>query len=148
VEEKDMKVNVQHVTCHELVHACSAHLRLPMWLNEGIATVTVDRFLGRQTIREETLELMRGFLPKAAPPTYRELSRMGMEAIAHHGMRGYWLVRYLEEQHPGFLRRMFSLRRDPKAIEQEMIIELRMEPGRFWSEIDGVVVNHFEKVRD
>jgi hypothetical protein len=33
VEEKDMKVNVQRVTCHELVHACSAHLRLPMWLN-------------------------------------------------------------------------------------------------------------------
>lgn len=27
VEEKDMKVNVQHVTCHKLVHACSAHLR-------------------------------------------------------------------------------------------------------------------------
>ncbi|MEN6410640.1 MAG: hypothetical protein ABFD44_13130, partial [Anaerolineaceae bacterium] len=37
VEEKDMRVNVQNVTCHELVHACSAHLRLPAWLNEGIA---------------------------------------------------------------------------------------------------------------
>jgi hypothetical protein len=76
VEEKDMKVNVQHVTCHELTHACSAHLKLPAWLNEGIATVTVDRFLERRTIREETLELVRGFLPKGAPPTYRELSRM------------------------------------------------------------------------
>ena len=88
VEEKDMKVNVQHVTCHELVHACSAHLKLPMWLNEGIATVTVDRFLERPTIRRETLEFMRCFLPKGAPPTYRELSRMGGEAIAYHGMRG------------------------------------------------------------
>lgn len=28
-DEKDMKVNVQNVTCHELVHACSAHPRLP-----------------------------------------------------------------------------------------------------------------------
>ena len=149
VEEKDMKVNVQHVTCHELTHACSAHLRLPTWLNEGIATVTVDRFLKRPTIREETLAFMRGFLPKGAPPTYRELSRMGGEAIAYHGMRGYWLVRYLEEEHPGFLRRMFSLCRDPKAIEREMIVELGMEPGRFWSQIDNVVVDHFErKVRD
>jgi len=146
VEEKDMKVNVQHVTCHELVHACSAHLRLPMWLNEGIATVTVDRFLERPTIRQETLVFMRGFLPKAAPPTYRELSRMGGEAIAYHGMRGYWLVQYLEEKHLGFLRRMFSLRRDAKAIEQEMIVELGMEPGRFWSEIDDVVVDHFGKM--
>jgi len=149
VEEKDMKVNVQHVTCHELVHACSAHLRLPTWLNEGIATVTADRFLERPTIREETLEFMRDFLPKGVPPTYRELSRMGGEAIAYHGMRGYWLVRYLEEEHPGFLRRMFSIHRDPKAIEREMIVELGMEPGRFWNQIDNVVVDHFEgKARD
>jgi hypothetical protein len=144
VEEKDMKVNVQHITCHELTHACSAHLRLPTWLNEGIAMVTVDRFLGRPMIREETLAFMRDFLPKGAPPTYRELSRMDGEAIAYHGMRGYWLVRYLEEQHPGFLRRVLSLYRDPKAIEQEMIVKLRMEPARFWREIDGVVVDHFE----
>jgi hypothetical protein len=144
VEEKDMQVNVQHVTCHELVHACSAHLKLPLWLNEGIATVTVDRFLEKPTIRRETLEFMRRLLPKEAPPTYRELSRMGGEAIAYHGMRGYWLVRYLEEKHPGFLRRTFSLHRDPKVIEQEMIVELGMEPGRFWSEIDDVMIDHFE----
>jgi len=91
------------------------------------------------------LEFMRDFLPKGAPPTYRELSRMSGEAIAYHGMRGYWLVRYLEEKHPGFLRRMFSLRRDSKAIEQEMIVALGMEPGRFWSQIDNVVVDHFER---
>lgn len=69
---------------------------------------------------------------------------MGGEAIAYHGMRGYWLVRYLEEKRPGFLRRMFSLRRDAKAIEQEMIVELGMESGSFWSEIDDIVVSHFE----
>jgi hypothetical protein len=145
VEEKDMGVNVQHVTCHELTHACSAHLRLPLWLNEGIATVTTDRFLERPTIRQETLESMRAFSPKAAPPTYRELSRMGGEAIAYHGMRGYWLVRYLEENYPGFLKRMFLLQRDPTAIEREMIAELGIEPGSFWREIDDVVVEHFER---
>ena len=145
VEEKDMKVNMQHITCHELVHACSAHLRLPTWLNEGIATVTVDRFLGRPTIRQETLEFMRGFVPKRAPPTYRELSRMGGEAIAYHGMRGYWLVRYLEEKRPGFLRYMFSLRQDARAIEREMVAALGMEPKSFWSDIDGVIVGHFER---
>ena len=108
-------------------------------------TVTTDRFLERRTIREDTLDLVRSFVPKGAPPTYRELSRMGGEAIAYHGMRGYWLVRYLEKLHPGFLRRMFSFHRDPKVIEQEMIVELGMEPGRFWSEIDDVMIDHFEK---
>lgn len=143
VEEKDMNVNVQHVTCHELVHACSAHLKLPMWLNEGIATVTVDRFLARPTIMKETLDFVKSFLPKGASPTYRELSRMGGEAIAYHGMRGYWLVRYLEEKCPGFLKRLFSLRRDPRALEREIIVELGMEPESFWNQIDDVVVGHF-----
>jgi len=143
VEEKDMKVNVQHITCHELVHACSAHLKLPAWLNEGIATVTVDRFLERRTIREETLELVGGFLPKGAPPTYRQLSHMRGETFAYHALRGYWLVGYLEEKCPGFLRRMFSLRRDLRAIEREMAMELGMEPESFWSEIDNAVVGHF-----
>jgi len=144
VEEKDMRVNVQHVTCHELVHACSAHLRLPMWLNEGIATVTVDRFLDRPTIRQETLAFMQGFMPKAPPPTYRELSRMGGEAIAYHGVRGYWLVRYLEGVRPGFLRNAFTSGLDPKTIAREAATALDMEPARFWHDIDGVVAAHFE----
>ncbi len=147
VQEKDTKVNVQHVACHELIHACSAHLRLPAWLNEGIATVTVDRFSGKPTIRGETLDFMKGFVPKAAPPTYRELSRMGGEAIAYHGMRGYWLVRYLEEEHPGFLRRVLPLGQGTGAIERELVTELGMEPETFWSEIDGVIVAHFEGKR-
>jgi hypothetical protein len=143
VEEKDMKTKVQHITCHELVHACSVHLKLPAWLNEGIATVTVDRFLERRTIREETLELVKGFLSKGAPRTYRELSRMSGETFAYHAVRGYWLVGYLEEKYPGFLRHAFSLRRDSRGIEREIAMELEMEPKSFWSEIDDVVVGHF-----
>jgi hypothetical protein len=146
-QEADMRVNVQHVTCHELVHACSGHLRLPTWLNEGIATVTVDRFLERPTIRHETLAFMRDYVPKTAPPTYRALSYMGGEAIAYHGIRGYWLVRYLEETHPGLLRRMLSLHRETRGMEEEMIAELGMEPGHFWRDIDGIVAGHFEKSR-
>jgi hypothetical protein len=143
VEEKDMRVSVQRVTCHELVHACSAHLKLPAWLNEGIATVTVDRFAGRPTVREETLAFMGAYQPKGPPPTYRELSRMDMEAIAYHGVRGYWLVRYLEERRPGLLKRLFSLHQDGSEIEREVIAGSEMEPQRFWREIDGVVVDHF-----
>ncbi len=43
------------------------------------------------------------------------------------------------------LRRMFSLRRDSRVIEREMAMELGMEPESFWSEIDEVVVGHFER---
>jgi hypothetical protein len=79
-----------------------------MWLNEGIAMLTVDRYAGKQTVRRESLELLRTFTPKSAPPTYQQLSRMRREAIAYHTARGYWLVRYLEEMRPGFLKRAFT----------------------------------------
>jgi len=98
VEENDPWLKVRQVTCHELVHACSTRLNLPPWLNEGIATVTVDRLLGKPTIRHETLTYMRNYEPKGPPPSYRDLARMDGEAIVYHGVRGYWLVRYLEAE--------------------------------------------------
>jgi hypothetical protein len=145
VEEKDIKTKVRHVTCHELAHACTAHLKLPAWLNEGVAAVTVDRFLGKRTIRAETLELVRSFRPKEVPLTYRELSRRRGEAFVYHAVRGYWLVRYLEEKCPGFLRRMFSQRQDSRTMEREMVMELGMEPESFWRGVDEVIVAHFER---
>lgn len=144
VEEKNGEVNIQNVTCHELVHACSAFLRLPAWLNEGMAVVTTDRFIGRPVVRAETLALMKDYAPKAPPPTYRGLSRLGKEAIAYHGVRGYWIVRYVEEKLPGFLKSVFSLGQDGKMIEQNTAAELGMKKDSFWSEIDDAVVNHFE----
>ena len=139
----NQRVNVQHVTCHELVHACSAHLMLPMWLNEGIATATVDRFMGRTMVRQETLEFVRSYSPKAPPPTYRQLSRMGRDAIAYHGIRGYWIVRYLEQERPGFLRRALSRTQASRMLEHEIVNELGMKQETFWMEIDDLVAKSF-----
>ena len=145
VEERDQRLNVEQVTCHELVHACSAHLLLPMWLNEGIATLTADRFLGRPVIREDTVGFVRDFQPKGKPPTYRELLRMNVETIAYHSLRGYWIVRYLEHAQPGFLRELLSVRRDWRTIEAELARLLGIAPDDLWSKIDGMVAGHFEK---
>jgi len=143
VEEKDNAVKVRDITCHELVHACSAHLFLPMWLNEGIATVTTERFLEKPTIREDSLQFMKDYLPKAAPPAYGELSRMDMEAIAYHSVRGYWLVRYFEEKCPGLLRSMFSQRTSEEKIERNIATELGIKQENFWNEIDGIIADYF-----
>ena len=147
VEETDMAVNVQQVTCHELVHACSAHLRLPAWLNEGIATVTADRFLGWGTIREETLDLVESHQPKAPPLSYRELSRVGIgETFAYHAVRGYWITRILEEKHPGTLKKLFAA--PPSAgFEEAVAARLGLDREAFWREIDGRTVAHFRQPR-
>jgi hypothetical protein len=143
VEETDMPTNIRRVVCHELTHACAARLRLPAWLNEGIATVTVDRFAGKRTILAETLNLIRDYRPKAPPPTYRELARMSGEAFVYHAVRGYWLTGYIEEKCSGFLKRKFSQDWQTGPLEAEIAIELGMKPESFWREIDVVVVDHF-----
>ena len=148
VEQDDPKAKIQQVTCHELVHACSAHLRLPTWLNEGLATLTADHLLLRPTIRKDTLDFVRDYQPKAAPPSYRALSRMDDEAIAYHGVRGYWLVRYLEAKYPGKLKHLISLHPDGAAIEAAIIRDHSMEPESFWAEIDDQVVDYLSNLRE
>jgi len=144
VEEKDTNTKVRHVTCHELTHACSAHLKLPAWLNEGIAQVTVECFLEKSTIRTDTLELVRSFTPKGRPPTYRELSRMGGQMLAYHAVRGYWLVRFLEDQCPGLLKRKLISYRESRKIEDALAVEMELEPDSLWSQIDDRLVAHFQ----
>lgn len=143
VEEPNMSINVQRVTCHELTHACSAQLRLPAWLNEGIATVTVDRFAGKRTILIETLDLIRDHQPKASPPAYRALARMSGADFVYHAVRGYWLTGLIEDRCPGFLMRKFSQGWRADTIEPEIAIELGMKPEIFWIEIDTAMVDHF-----
>jgi hypothetical protein len=144
VDEKDAHTKIRHLTCHELTHACSAHLKLPAWLNEGLAAVTVDRFLEKQTIRRDTLELLRKYTPKGSPPTYAKLSRLDAEAIAYYAVLGYWSVQFLEELHPGFLKRLFSSSPDPRKIENEIAVQLGVEPDGFWVKIVPMLFTHFE----
>ncbi len=143
VEEKDPQIKIRHLACHELTHASSAHLYLPAWLNEGLAAVTVDRYLDKQTIRTDTLELIQNFSPKGRPATYRELSRLSREAIAYHAVRGYWIVRFLEDKCPGFLKKVFSSPQSVRTVERDMALELGIEPDCLWSKIDDVMVRWF-----
>ena len=143
VDEPDMPTNIRRVVCHELTHACSAQLRLPAWLNEGIATVTVDRFASRRTILAETLNLIRDHQPKEPPPTHRALARMRGEDFVYHAVRGYWVVGLIEDKCPGFLKRKFSRGWQARSIELEIAFELGMKPACFWREIDAAVVDHF-----
>jgi hypothetical protein len=144
VQEKDAVAKVRHLTRHELIHAAFAHLRLPTWLNEGLAAA-VDRFMGKPTIREDSLCLLERTQLKGTPPSYRALSRLRGETLAYHAVRGYWIVRFLEETHPGFLRRLLAKRQVLAAIERQIAEKLGLQPESLWREIDGVVSRHFRQ---
>jgi hypothetical protein len=118
-------------------------LKLPAWLNEGLAAMTVDRFWGKWKIRKDTLGLARNFRPKERPPTYRRHSRQGEKAIAYHPVRGYGPVQFLEEKCPGLLKRLFSSSQMPADIEREIAKILGVERRGFWSKINDMIVKHF-----
>ncbi len=145
VEEADPIAKIRHLTCHELVHAASAHLALPAWLNEGLAALSVDRFMGTQTIRTDSLDLLQDTRPKAAPPSYRAMTRSRGETLAYHVVRGYWLVRYIEETNPGFLRSLLAARHSHQAIECAVAEQLGRPPDELWPVVDDIVVRHFKQ---
>jgi hypothetical protein len=143
VVDEDMGERVRHTTCHELTHAFTAHLKLPMWLNEGLANVTVDHLAGRPTLQPATLASLGAQTYGKRAEEYRHLRSGDLEGLVYHFVRGYWLTRYLDETRPGLLRRLLSRRYERSELEREVAAALDLPPEGFWECIDGLVVDHF-----
>jgi len=144
----DIDEKVWRTTCHELTHACAAHLRLPMWLNEGLAMITVDQFAGTPTVRPETLDLLGRADEASQPAGYRRLSPQDEDALVRNVVRGYWVTRYLHETRPALLRELLARRRSHRALEADVAAALGLAPATFWAQIDGLVTAHFRGVSD
>jgi hypothetical protein len=145
VQGIDIVDKVGHTTCHELVHAFTSYLRLPMWLNEGLAQVTVDRFAGRPTIRPETIAVLEQPSGDTGPGRYRNLRAGDEDPLVYHFVRGYWLTRYIDDTQPDLMRRLLSRRYRHAELEGTIAGALGMAPEEFWDGIDPVLVAHFGK---
>ncbi|MBN1262332.1 MAG: hypothetical protein JXB35_16755 [Anaerolineae bacterium] len=139
----DVNQKVQHVTCHELTHGFSSYLKLPSWLNEGLAMVTVDRFAGDATVKPATLEVLRTQSQGQRPQGYRRLSMRDPDALVYHYVRGYWITRYLVEAYPDSLRGLLRERQGHKSLEASLAGDLGLSPVTFWSEIDALTAAWF-----
>lgn len=143
--EPDPNRKLEHIACHELTHAYSAHLHLPMWLNEGIAMVAVDRYFGKQTVKSSTLNALARFSPKHRNWKYRDLSRMKNEDIAYQYSRGYWITRFLLQRHPDLLQEILSRRQSHRSLEKRVAAALGCSRHSLWHAIDNTVSSHFGK---
>jgi hypothetical protein len=141
-EGADSLEKFEHVVCHELTHAFSAHLSLPLWLNEGIAMLAVDRYFGHRTVRSESLDLV-GSGRHTRPADYRQLPRMRPEAIARDYARGYWLTRLLAEEHPDVLRALLASKLRQSATERKVGDALELGGHDLWRRVDRLLTTHF-----
>jgi hypothetical protein len=136
-------LRLRNVVCHEMTHAYTAHLQLPLWLNEGVAMVTVDIFLQRQTVQHSTLQCLRANPRTARPADYVAMAQMNEDAIVYAYAHGYWVTRYLFETRPDILQRLLATRMSAKALEGELVRSLGLPLKTVWQGIDTLVLTHF-----
>jgi len=131
---------VEHNTCHELVHAFTAHLRLPTWLHEGLAMVTVDRLAGRPTVKAETLKALARPATASQPEEGHGRISLDQEGLIYLAVRGYWVTRYLADTQPALLAGHLERRLPRTMLESTLAAKLGVD----WSKIDAIVLSHFE----
>ena len=144
VRERNLDRKFQQIVCHELTHAFTWHLRLPPWLNEGLAMVTVDRYSGKATVRYETLEILAGPPSSSHPRHNNRVDTGNREAVAYQYLRGYWLTHYLEEIKPGLLKSLLAVHHPAQNIEREIATALGEDPVVYWDEIDKTVTSFYQ----
>jgi hypothetical protein len=134
---RDLGETVQTVTCHELVHAFTSHLRLPTWLHEGLATLAMELYLERRIIREDTLENLASQSPPLASRRGREKLRVeDTQRLVSQYARGYWLARYIDETRPVLLKDLLSERRSQSELEEKLASAYGKDRESFWQGID------------
>jgi hypothetical protein len=143
VKEESFEQKIQLITCHELTHAFTSHLRLPMWLNEGLAMVMVDKFLGTSTVKENTLEALQHSKNIQSPGSYQKVSVKDQDSMVYHTVRGYWITRYLLDTRPDILKSLLEERLSFNALEEKIASCYEMDRMEFWTKIDGMMVAHF-----
>jgi hypothetical protein len=116
VAVSDPLEKVQHLTCHELTHACTAHLRLPPWLNEGLAMRTVDHMVGYSTILETTRAMVQFDQSVLSSRAYRRIKPNDYDSLIRLYATGYWVTCQLEESHPTTLGELLKRKRSIREV--------------------------------
>lgn len=135
---------VTSIVSHELTHAFSSHLRLPTWLNEGLAMLTSDRCLEKQTVRMDTLNLLKDSNQGQLDSDRIDLRTQSRTEIVLLYVRGYWMTRNLAETAPDLLTSILEARISPEDVELRVIEEFELTPGNFWQSIDNHLFSHYE----
>ncbi|MEJ2011491.1 MAG: hypothetical protein P8X64_04620 [Anaerolineales bacterium] len=148
VKQVDPQEKVRQITCHELTHAATSRLKLPLWLNEGLAARAVDHFSGQSTIRIETLESLVNPGRNPRPLSYRQLRTRDRELVVYQFARGYWLTRWLDETEPDVLLHLISTRLPASEIENLLAETLGLDRSNLWPDIDRALYSRYARTDD
>ena len=148
LRDTDVNDRVRGVACHELTHAFTAGLRLPAWLKEGVAMVAVDRFFDRPTVKRETLGMLGQLTERARSRSDKKLRIRDPDDLIYTYVRGYWLIRCLEETRPGLVAELLSHGSSHHNPEAQIAAAYGMSAEEFWQSINHILIAHFQEAKD
>jgi hypothetical protein len=143
LQDRDLSEIVQTVTCHELVHAFTFHLKLPTWLHEGLATLAMEHYLDRRIVRQETLENLVSLSAGEKEGAAGRLRVDDPQALISQYARGYWLTRYIDETKPELLKELLAERISSKELEEKVASAFGKDRERFWKDIDCKLISWY-----
>lgn len=75
---------------------------------------------------------------------YKDLQTSNDYTIAYNHIKGYWTIKYLEENYPGFLKDLFN---NNLAIEKNIAEKLGYKKNSkiFWEDLDKLILQHYKK---
>jgi len=139
---EDRSEKLQFVFVHELTHAHIGNRKLPTWINEGIAMITVDEYFSKCTVLESTLTTLFKDHRNYNLVTYRKMANSRPIDIAFTYTYGYWATRYIEEVYPNIL--MEALTKNLKKNEFTRFIFDIMGINDICGQIANDIYTHFE----
>lgn len=63
--------------------------------------------------------------------------------LAYNYVKGYWTVRYLEENYPGFLKETFKEYKGEEIVEQ-IRLKLGLNHESFWEKLDELLYESYK----
>lgn len=125
--------------CDQLVNACIPS-KIPLWINEGVSSLTVENLIKKQIYKNASIQLLKNDYKII---NVHEFSKVSDNCIAYNYAKGYWTVRYLEENYPGFLKETFKEYRGEEIVDQ-IRLKLGLNHEKFWEQLDELLYENYK----
>jgi len=140
-KEKALTVKFISALCHAIVHVFISPINTYIWFREGLGIYTANKLIKKETVKNDSLNILKR--KKITPIRKENLIDIDDENLVYNSVKGYWTVRYLEENYPGFLKDTF--RKKDLDIEKEIAKKtgISIEKNKFWHELDKLLYNYY-----
>lgn len=138
IESKNIQEKYKHGFVSLIISIRLHEIKCPKWLGSGIGSFTSEKFLSRNIVRKDTINLL------SIQNKNKDLNSVN---TAYPHVLGYWTVRYLEENYPGFLKKIFKRYKGEEIVDQ-IRLQLGLSQENFWDQLDELLYENYKHLLD